>query len=476
MSDTTKKAIWEAKDEVFAAEEFLNEQVPPRLQRSTWSQIWLWCGFGFFVTGLHVGGYLSDAMLLGGMPPLQAAFTGFLGMAILWALTSSLGVPAQQSGFNMALLATQAYGYRGRALPMGIMAIMTLAWFASITGMLGDIWGLFVGNPSGIVVLDPAYFGQPWIPPVTLEVFITCFIWGIIFTINAWRGVNAIEIIAKYTTPILFAAAIVVGLILLNNTGMGEFFNRANQLTGLPQGDAITFVVGSWIAGCIMGADYYRFNKSKKAVFVCAAACFLITNPVLHIVGYIGQVTEGNFNYFIWIFQLGPIFAFFACVGWTLHIWTTNNAELYCHTIYASSVLRAVNLKIRRHKILVTMGVVGTIIASTAFYQMFYVDFINILGSLCPVVAGPIIADYYFCRKEKYRQELLDAQPNFRWCGIISLAIGMGVAFLFLQTGVPFGLPGGILALVITIAVYVIMYKTFMPDRQVDDELMASLK
>ena len=46
-----------------------------------------------------------------------------------------------------------------------------------------------------------------------------------------------------------------------------------------------------------MGVDLFRFNKNVKAVFLCAAACFILTNPVLNIVGYIGAVHIGEFNY-----------------------------------------------------------------------------------------------------------------------------------------------------------------------------------
>ncbi|WP_445141707.1 hypothetical protein [Campylobacter sp.] len=38
------------------------------------------------------------------------------------------------------------------------MALLTLGWFASITGMVGQIWGSFIGNPTGITVFDPAKY------------------------------------------------------------------------------------------------------------------------------------------------------------------------------------------------------------------------------------------------------------------------------------------------------------------------------
>jgi len=480
--EKTKKVLWEVKDEVLKADEFLHEAVPLHLRRTTWSQVWVWIGFGFMVTGLIVGGSFAGGAGLGALPPMQAILASAVGMAILFWMTSSLGIAAQKSGFNLALLATNAYGYKGRALPMGIMGILTLGWFASITGMVGDLWGLAIGNPSGIVVLNPADFGQPWVAPVTIELFFVIAVFGVIFTINALRGINAIELVARWTSPIMFFAAfIVAGIHLKNAGGFNVFWDAGNEMVdevGLMSfGTAITMVVGSWVAGCIMGADLYRFNKNARSVLLCAGACFLLTNPVLHAVGYIGHVTIGNLNYFTWIFHLGGVFAVIAVVGWTISLWTTNNAELYCHTIYASSVLKAIKVKVSRNKLMVIMGSIGTVAAATAFYQMFYVDFITVLGSVAPPVAGPIIADFFLCRKEKYRQELLDKHPNFRVCGMVALIVGGVLGYLFqFRIAVPFDLPSGILALLISIALYVILYKFIAPDRKIDDELIASLE
>jgi len=477
MDEKEKKVIWEKKDEVLQADEFLHESVPRRLRRTTWSQIWVWVGFGFMVTGLHIGGSFGGAFGLSSLTPGAAIAASIIGMGILMWITCSLGIAAQRSGFNLALLATHAYGYRGRFLPMSIMAIMTFYWFAMMTGMMGDLWGPLIGNPSGVIAFDPADFGQAWIPPIGFETLIACLIIGCIVVMNAWRGINAIELVAKITSPIMFFAGFIVLFIHLSNAGgFGAFWGMANDLAGdMPFGTAITIVVGSWIAGCIMGADLYRFNKNSRAVLICGASCFLITNPVLHAVGYVGEVTIGNFNYFTWIFQFGGVFAFLAVITWTISLWTTNNAELYCHTIYTSSVIKAITgITAKRSKVLLTMGFLAAIAGSFGLYQMLYVNFLTALGSIAPTVAGPIIADYYLCRKEKYKPKLIDKHPAFRSCGMISLIIGGALAYIFqYHTGAPFGLPSGILALLITMAIYVTLYKTVAPDRKIDDQILA---
>ena len=165
-------------------EEFMLEAVPMDKRRSTRSQIMVWIGFGYAVTGLIVGGTLGGYGGSGGLPPFQAFLAVALGMGSLFLITSFLGIAAQRTGLNLSLLSRYSYGSKGMVIPMVVMALLTLGWFASIAGMVGDIWGAFIGNPSGIIVFDPAIIGRPGIAPITLEVFLACFVWGVVFTID----------------------------------------------------------------------------------------------------------------------------------------------------------------------------------------------------------------------------------------------------------------------------------------------------
>ena len=55
---------------------------------------------------------------------------------------------------------------------------------------------------------------------------------------------------------------------------------EASTRSGMSIGTGLTIVIGAWIAGAIMGADIMRFTRSVKAVVICAAACFILTNPL----------------------------------------------------------------------------------------------------------------------------------------------------------------------------------------------------
>lgn len=460
--------------------EFMLEPVPVTARRSTKSQFMVWIGFGYAVTGLIIGGTLGGYGGTGGMPPAQAMLAVILGMGALYLITCFLGVVAQKTGLNLSLLSRFSYGYKGSVVPMAVMALLTLGWFSSILGMIGDIWGAFIGNPTGIIVFDPSQYGFTGVAPITLEVTIACLIWGIVFTYTAVRGMGAIEKVSDVFAPLILIVAVVVGVIFVVQAGgVDGFLDEASSLHGLGMGQAITAVVGSWIAGAVMGVDMFRFNKSVKAVWGCAAACFILTNPILNIVGYIGTVHIGDFNYVLWMLGVNLLVAILGVVVWTTALWTTDNSELYCNALYTGPSLNALGVRVPRKKLVIIAGSVGTILGTFAFYQLFFANFINVLGSMAPPLCAPILADYFIIgrkNKDKYNMELLNKHPNFRWAGVISFIIGAILGFVFqYKVQLPLDLPAGLVAMVISFIIYIAIYK-LTPDAKVDEELVAGLK
>lgn len=456
--------------------EFMLDAVPMDKRRSTFSQIMVWIGFGYAVTGLYVGGVLGGFGGKPGLSPEDATWAIILGMGSLFLLTSFLGIAAQKTGLNLSMISRYSYGKKGMIIPITVMALLTLGWFASIVGMVGDIWGAFIGNPSGIVLFDPAAMGLASTSPITLEVFLACAFWGIVFTISARIGMKAIEAIATPVAPLILIIAVVVGVILVNEGGgISGFWANASSLSGLGIGNGITAVVGSWIAGAVMGVDLFRFNKNVPAVFWCAASCFIFTNPLLNIVGYIGAVQVNQFNYVIWMLDVNLFVALIGVFVWTTSLWTTDNGELYCNALYTGPTLDSFGITVSRKKLVTICGLVGTLLGSLAFYQIFFADFISALGAIAPPLCAPILADYFMVRKDKYNLALLHKQPAFRWAGIISFGIGavMGFVFQYIVT-TPYGLPSGLLAMLISFVIYILIYQ-FTPDKKADDALVGQL-
>ncbi len=238
--------------------------------------------------------------------------------------------------------------------------------------------------------------------PISLEEFLACAIFGAVFTYTAVRGMSAIEKVATVFSPLILIVAVIAGVVFIAQAGgVGPFLNEAGKLGGMGLGDGITIVVGSWIAGAIMGVDMFRFNKSVKAVWLCAAACFVMTNPILNFVGYIGVVVNGEFNYVFWMLGAGIVLAILGVVVWTTALWTTDNSELYCNSMYTGPALDVFGVKAQRKTIVIVIGVLGTILGAAAFYQLFFADFINALGAIAPPLAAPILADFFVVGKRR---------------------------------------------------------------------------
>ena len=128
-------------------QEYMSEPVPLSARHATKDQVMVWIGFGYVVTGLVVGGQIGGQGGTG-LSPLTAFLSVALGMGFLFFLTSLIGIASQQTGYNLSLLCRFSYGMRGSTLPLGMMSLMTLGWFASIAGMIGQIWGACVGRKS----------------------------------------------------------------------------------------------------------------------------------------------------------------------------------------------------------------------------------------------------------------------------------------------------------------------------------------
>lgn len=408
------------------------QPVPRSARRKTLGIAAIWVGFGFVVTGLIVGGSLAGQDGQPGMTLGTAVATITIGEFVLFALTILLGIPAMRTGFNLALLSKVSYGGRGFILPMTFMALLTLGWFASILGMIGEIWGVLLGNPTGITIFDPANFGRSDVAPVSLEVMLTCLAFGGLFTWTAYRGISAIEKVAIPVAPLLLVVAVYAGVGMLNdNGGWGAMVQEASTRSGLPVGTGITVVVGAWIAGAVMGADIMRFAKNNRAVVIGAAAAFILTNPLLNVIGYIGAVSTGDSNFVNWMYTQGLFLTIVGVVVWTTSLWTTENSELYSNSLYTGPVLHGFGIKVKRSRLVLIVGVVGTILGSLAFYQLFFTDFITVLGAAFVPLVAPIIADYFLLRRGAFTPNSHSQQPAIHWNAIASFVVGAVCGLLF---------------------------------------------
>lgn len=170
-------------------------------------------------------------------------------------------------------------------------------------------------------------------------------------------------------------------------------------------------------------------------------------------------MVTGDSNFVNWMYEQGILLAIIGVLVWTTSLWTTNNSELYSNSLYTGPAINAMGGKVRRKTIVLIVGVLGTILGSAGFYQLFFADFINILGAAFVPLAGPIIADYYWLRRGEYAPEGYNRQAAVRWPGIISFLLGAACGLLFQYVWpLPGGFSASIAALIVTLVVHVILH------------------
>ncbi|MBW1639610.1 MULTISPECIES: purine-cytosine permease family protein [Microbacterium] len=451
-------------------EEFMLERVPQKARRSWWSQFVIWVGFGYVPTGLIVGGQLAGTAEGGGMPFGDAVLTIVLGQGVLLLLTFALGFAAMKTGLNLSLISRFSYGRKGMILPMLVMGLLTLGWFASIVGMVGDIFNAAFGSFTGITIFNG----------LSLEFVIFSLIWGAIFTWSAWKGIVALERISAPAAPFVLIVAIVAAVMMISEFGgFGNVLAEGANRSGTSIGTGITVIIGAWIAGVIMGVDIFRFAKTAAHVFIGAGACFILTNPLLNFIGYTGSIATGDANFISWMVTKGVFFAILGVILWVVALWTTNMSELYCNALYVGPAANAMGIRIARPKIVITVGIIGSILGAFGFYSFFFADFITVLGAAFVPLAGPILADFFVVRRREYTSANVDELPAVRLPGIISFLIGavLGIVFQYWMP-LPGDFPAGLGALIITFALHLVLSKVMAgrPEQRIVESADAGMR
>ncbi|HHX8751784.1 TPA: purine-cytosine permease family protein, partial [Morganella morganii] len=169
-------------------------------------------------------------------------------------------------------------------------------------------------------------------------------------------------------------------------------------------------------------------------------------------------MTVGMPNYITWMIEKSFLLALIGVITWTLSLWTTNDAELYCNSLYTGPVLDSVGVKVNKNVLILTTGIIGTVLGAIGFYQIFFADFINYLGIMAPPLAGPLLADYYITRKCRYDITQINSQPKYNYAGVISALTGMASGLVMALNNILSDWPTGLLALVITVIIYLILH------------------
>ncbi|MGY8963801.1 MAG: cytosine permease [Rhodospirillales bacterium] len=425
---------WWTLDEAAEAESVDNPFAPltPAQRQDTLPMLTLAFGWGFLITGLLTGGQLGAGVAF--WPDLILAT--LVGNTINFVIGGLVAYIGYKTACNSGLLYQFVYGRIGVFLPVIFLALLTTGWQAIVVGAFGFAWAQDFDSPTFYAV---AIFG------------------GLLFTVTTYYGVKGIERVSVPSVAILVLVGLYAIYLNVDQAGGGAAFLAMSRDTAAQNPisfvTAVNLVVGSWIVGAVVMAEYTRFAKKVWVALAIPFIVMIIAQWFLQIVGALGGVVSGSADFTTYLLQQGMVIGGIGLIGMSLALWTTGDANLYLPVIQTSAVFKR-----PKRVMVVVWGVLGTILG-LGLYQ-YFLAWISLLAALVPPLIGPLVVDYYVVHKRQYDANDLKRLHTWNWAAVLSYAIGAYVAY-----GVTYGvldLPDilipSLLGLVVSMVAYAAIY------------------
>ncbi|MEH6607563.1 MAG: cytosine permease [Pseudomonadales bacterium] len=406
----------------------------PEQRRDTLPLLSLAFGWGFLVTGLLTGGALGQGLPF--WPDLVIA--SFLGNTMNFVIGALVGFIGYKTACNSGLLYRFAYGNIGAYLPVLFIALLTIGWQGIVVGAFGFTWAQSFDSPTFYAV---ALFA------------------GLLYTVTTYYGVSALEKVSMPSVLMLIVVGVYATWLNIDKVGGWSNFVAVSieksAESPLTMKQAINLVVGSWITGAIVMAEYTRFAKKAWVALAIPFVVLIISQWFLQIIGAMGGIVSDTYEFTTYMLEQGMIVGGLGLIAMSLALWTTGDANLYLPSIQTASVFR------RPQKAMtVVCGLLGTILG-LGIYQ-YFLNWIGLLASLVPPLIGPVIIDYYLVNKMNYDPDDLKRLPLWNPVAIIAYLFGAIIAYLASQeliviAGLDWIFPS-LLGLLVSMFVYIVIF------------------
>ncbi len=359
-------------------------------------------GLAFAVPGLVTGLEIGNA--LGFEASLTAFLLGGFILSILGSITGTLGM---YNRLTSCMTLKFVFGQYGANILSFIFAISLLGWY----GVTMDLFSAVSQE-----LAQQLFNSKPEIWAIEAGA-------GLLITLTALVGFQALEKISSLFVPILF----LVVLYLLFQSVEFQEINPASTIkitSDLSFGEAVSAVIGSFIISVALMPDFSRFAATKTDAVIGSFLPFLAICSFVYIASaYAGSVVDDK-DILVVMQTLGlGVFSFVLLI---LSSWITNAVNLYSAALGINAILQ----KSTEWKIVAVAGFFGTVVASFNLLEQF-TDFLFSLSIIFTPVAAVCIADFFFLRKKHlYDLQEIKSLPLVNWQAVVAWSIGIGISIL----------------------------------------------
>lgn len=405
----------------------------PENERQHWLSVTLiQAGFMISATSLWTGSIMIDGLSL-----MEIVIAGLIGYLIVVVICWLQGIMGSDTGVPSIVVATQSFGDRGSQFLVSTAdAVCCIGWFGINANICGEAFSGLMGECFGMDI------------PVKVSIIV----WGIIMFSTAAIGFNGLKYLNMIAVPIMCIVTVVGLFIVLSGDGitaLKEFVPATNNVTMIA---GIDMVIGGFILGAVLSADYTRYQKTRADVFKSSFVGILPIGVILLWAGAAFAIAAGSEDLTVIFIGLGiPVLGLLSLI---LSTWPANSANAYSAGLGFLKVFRCSD----KHRIKITLicGLVGTIVGS--FEIIFYFEqFLTYLGNIISPFAGVMLIDYFVIGKGDPAKWAPTKGVN--WPGMIALVIGVVAGFI---------IPWGIISVnsIIVSAIATLILRKVMPQPQ----------
>jgi cytosine permease len=385
-----------AQDLTGSIQDFELEPVPTAERKHWWFIAIIWLAIGIDVSGLFLGAFLSEGMILS--DALIAVVIGSSILGVLAALCANIGY---KSGLSTVLICSNVFGSAGGKIIGLVTGVSLVGWYAF--------------QLDFFTVVTTSAFEE-----LGIEVsrYLIMLVGSLLMSLTALWGVRALGKLSLISVPILLS---IIGYALYQVATSGyEIKDAVVEPIGF--GVAISYVVSIWILGAVNAPDIARYAKNRKDAVLGAGLGFLLGNSFIVVVALILTKYVGNDDLVSTFFALGMGLS--AIIVLVLAQWTTNTMNL----IGGALDLAVIFPNAKRWILVTIIAVIGTILAVDGMVEKFGL-FLSFLGTVVSPIAGVYLVDYYLLKRNKNFSSTV-APTSIHYPAIIAWLLGVVVCFI----------------------------------------------